>query len=44
MTDYYIGLAVGALIGYGLSLVTMLMIWALCVIAKKEDEREEHNC
>ena len=36
MTDYYRGLIIGVLIGYGLSIATLLMIWALCVIAKDE--------
>ena len=43
MTDYYIGLAVGVLIGYGLSLVTMIMLWALCVVAKEDKREQEHN-
>lgn len=38
MTDYYIGIAVGALAGYCLSLFTLIAIWALCVIAKREEE------
>lgn len=39
MTDYYMGIIVGVLIGYGLSIATLLVIWALCIIAK--DERIE---
>lgn len=38
MTDYYIGLLIGAAIGYCLSLFTMICIWSLCVIAKRVDE------
>lgn len=37
MTDYYLGIAVGALGGYCLSLFTMIAIWSLCVIAKESD-------
>lgn len=38
MSDYYMGLLIGAGIGYGLSIVTILSIWALCVIAKQEEK------
>ena len=41
MTDYYCGLAIGALIGYCLALLTLLVIWSLCVIAKQEEERSD---
>ena len=37
MTDYYTGLLIGAAGGYCLSLITLLMMWALCVIAKEND-------
>lgn len=37
MTDYTIGLIVGGLVGYGFSMLTMIVIWSLCVIAKKAD-------
>ena len=37
MTDYTIGLIVGGLVGYGFSLLTMIVIWSLCVVAKKAD-------
>jgi hypothetical protein len=40
MTEYYMGVLIGAGIGYCLALITLLMIWALCVIAKREDENE----
>ena len=36
MTDYYWGLLIGAGIGYCLALITLVMMWALCVIAKNE--------
>ena len=42
MTDYYIGMVIGGLIGYGLSLCTMIAIWSLCVIAKQADEGREY--
>ena len=42
MTDYYCGLAIGALIGYCLALLTLLVIWSLCVIAKQEEERSDY--
>ena len=38
MSDYYMGLIVGSAAGYCLSLVTLLGIWALCIIAKRENE------
>lgn len=37
MTDYYTGLLIGAAGGYCLALITLLMVWALCVIAKEQD-------
>ena len=37
MTDYYWGLLVGAGIGYCIALLTLVMMWALCVIAKTEE-------
>lgn len=37
MTDYTVGLIVGGLVGYGFSMLTMIVIWSLCVIAKKAD-------
>ena len=37
MTDYYWGLLVGAGIGYCIALATLMMMWALCVIAKTEE-------
>lgn len=42
MTDYYIGMVIGGLIGYGLSLCTMIAIWSLCVIAKQADEGRDY--
>jgi hypothetical protein len=42
MIDYYIGMAIGGLIGYGLSLCTMIAIWSLCVVAKQADEGREY--
>ncbi len=35
MTEYYMGLLVGAGIGYCLALTTIIAVWTLCVIAKK---------
>jgi hypothetical protein len=40
MTEYYMGLIIGAGIGYCLALITLMMIWALCVIAKVEGENK----
>ena len=37
MTDYYWGILVGAGIGYCIALITLVMMWALCVIAKTEE-------
>jgi len=39
MTDYYIGIIVGGLIGYGLALLTMLVVWSLCVVSAMADIR-----
>jgi hypothetical protein len=38
MSEYYMGLIIGAGIGYCLALITLVMIWALCVIAKNEGD------
>ena len=43
MTDYYIGIIVGGLIGYGLSLLTMLFVWSLCVVSARADRRKGHE-
>jgi hypothetical protein len=40
MTEYYMGVLIGAGIGYCLALITLLMIWALCVIAKNEGDNK----
>jgi hypothetical protein len=40
MTDYFWGILVGVMAGYCLSLLTLVMMWALCVIAKREDENK----
>jgi hypothetical protein len=40
MTEYYMGLLIGAGIGYCFALITLVMIWALCVIAKNEGENK----
>lgn len=37
MSDYYMWLLIGAAIGYCGALLTMLVIWSLCVVAKKAD-------
>lgn len=42
MTDYYWGMLFGGLIGYCLSLFTMITIWALCVVAKQADEGRDY--
>jgi hypothetical protein len=41
MTDYYWGIAIGALIGYCLALCTLVAMWSLCVIAKGENDKNE---
>lgn len=40
MTEYYMGVLIGAGIGYFLALITLIMIWALCVIAKNEGDNK----
>ena len=41
MTEYYMGLLIGAVGGYCLALITLVMMWTLCVVAKEQgDERE----
>ena len=40
MTEYYMGLLIGAGIGYCLALITLLMMWALCIVAKEQDDDE----
>ena len=40
MTEYYMGVLLGAAGGYCLALITLLMMWALCVIGKQERERD----
>jgi len=42
MTDYYVGIIIGGLIGYGLSMATMLMVWSLCVVDKRADEGRDY--
>jgi hypothetical protein len=37
MTDYFWGILVGVMAGYCLSLLTLVMMWALCVIAKEQN-------
>lgn len=37
MTEYYMGVLLGAAGGYCLALITLLMMWALCVVAKESD-------
>lgn len=39
MVDYLIGAAVG----YVLSLLTMLVIWSLCVVSAKADRRDDNG-
>lgn len=36
MSEYYMGLLIGAGVGYCVALITLVMMWALCVIAKNE--------
>lgn len=47
MSEYYMGLLIGAAGGYCLALITLLVIWSLCVIAKEQDndkrEADEEN-
>ena len=40
MTEYYMGVLLGAAGEYCLALITLLMMWALCVIGKQERERD----
>ena len=42
MTDYYTGIIVGGLFGYALSILTMLIMWSLCVVSARADGRKEH--
>lgn len=41
MTEYYMGVLIGAAGGYCLALITLLMIWALCVVTKEQDDEGE---
>ena len=41
MTEYYMGVLIGAIGGYCLALITLLGIWSLCVIAKREEKRSD---
>jgi hypothetical protein len=41
MTEYYMGVLIGAGIGYCLALITLVMMWALCVIAKENENKVE---
>ena len=43
MTEYYMGVLIGAGIGYCLALITLIMIWALCVIAKEQDNEGDSD-
>lgn len=43
MTDYYIGLLVGGVIGYLGALFTMIVMWALCAAAKGEEHNEKRQ-
>lgn len=38
MNDYYWGLLIGAAAGYALAVVTLGVIWSLCVIAKRSED------
>lgn len=42
MTDYYMGLLIGAGIGYCVALITMVMMWALCVVSKNSEEGRDY--
>jgi hypothetical protein len=42
VSEYYWGMLFGGLIGYCLSLFTMITIWSLCVVAKQADEGREY--
>lgn len=39
MTDYIEGVLTGGLIGYVLSVLTMLFVWSLCVVSAKAGRR-----
>lgn len=43
MSEYYMGLLIGAAGGYCLALITLLMVWALCVIAKEQDNEGDSD-
>lgn len=43
MTAYYMGILVGAGIGYCVALITMVVMWALCAIAKTEEGMNYEN-
>lgn len=38
MTDYCVGLVIGVVSGYIFSLITLVMMWALCVVSKNSEE------
>jgi hypothetical protein len=40
MTDYYMGLLIGAGAGYCGALITLVAMWALCAVAHREDQNE----
>lgn len=41
MTEYYMGMLIGAVGGYCLALITLVMMWTLCVVAKEQDDERE---
>ena len=41
MTDYFWGILVGVMAGYCLLLLTLVMVWALCIVAKENDNERE---
>lgn len=43
MSDYCTGLLVGGLIGYCLSLGTLILMVSLCVVAKRADRRADNG-
>lgn len=40
MTDYIEGILTGGLIGYVLSVLTMLFVWSLCIVSARADGRQ----
>ena len=43
MDNYYMGLAIGGLIGYCLALITLVTMWGLCVVAHNNEVQDNEN-